>query len=270
MNSNQIIELLKDKHSKDVFVSECKDGPSSVGGVRMDAWAMKKSWAHSLSVGYEIKVGRGDFLHDTKWHSYLPCCNEFYFVCPGPEVIKVEEVGPEAGLLYVASTGSRLITKKRAPYRPLTVPEDFYRYILMCRVKIERPHLYFPDNDEEIKVAFWKDWLADRTEQRIIGHRVSKRLAQLYEEQVEKVKLKQDQLQNRLDQLEKVEQIVTSYGIRISTWDLDKEVKRKILNIPEDLQFNLKLLEQSIAKFKQELHKLDKEKEDEPEGPDSV
>ena len=263
MNSNQIIELLKQKHFKDVFVSECKDGPSGVGGMRMDAWAMKKSWAHPLTVGYEIKVDRGDFLHDIKWHGYLPCCNEFYFVCPGPEVIQVSEIGPEAGLIYVTSTGNRLITKKRAPYRNITVPEDFYRYILMCRVKIQRAHLYFPDNEEETALAFWKDWLANKTEQHIIGHRVSKRLAQLYEEKVEQQQRRSNELQNKLDKLETVQKLIEAFGIKINTWDLEHEVERKVLNIPKDLQYSLKNLEQSLTKFKQELLKVNPDEHEE-------
>ncbi len=252
VSSHQIVELLKEKHSKDVFIPECKDGPSGVGNVRMDAWAMKKSWAHPLATGYEIKTHRGDFLHDNKWHGYLPLCNEFYFVCPGPEVITVEETGPNAGLIYVASTGNRLITKKKAPHRQVVVPEDFYRYILMCRVKIERHSFY----EEQPNIKYWEEWLATKDHQLIIGHRVSKHLAKLYEEKVEQQQRRSDELQNKIDRLEKVQELVTAYGINISKWDLEQEVRRKLLNIPEDLHWAIKQMETTLQKFKSELSKI--------------
>ena len=83
ITANKIQSLLAVKHSKDIFVPECKDGPTHTADhLRMDAWVMKRSWVRPLSIGYEIKISRQDFLNDQKWHSYLNYCNEFYFVCP--------------------------------------------------------------------------------------------------------------------------------------------------------------------------------------------
>jgi hypothetical protein len=65
MNSYEIITLLKQKHYDDIFIPECKDGPTQLGShLRMDAWVMKKSWANSCFIGYEEKVSRSDFLQD--------------------------------------------------------------------------------------------------------------------------------------------------------------------------------------------------------------
>ena len=109
-----IAQLLAAKHADDVFVTECKDGPSTSGHIKLDAWAMRRSWAHPSFIGYEIKVSRSDFVGDTKWPQYLGVCNEFYFVCPAG-IIRSEELSPEAGLLQIVSTGTRLLTKKRLP-----------------------------------------------------------------------------------------------------------------------------------------------------------
>lgn len=79
--AKNILRLLEAKHSKDLLIPECKDGPTqSVSEhLRMDAWVMNRSWAHPCYTAYEIKVTRSDFLNDRKWRGYLPYCNEFFF-----------------------------------------------------------------------------------------------------------------------------------------------------------------------------------------------
>ncbi len=135
--AGEILELLRCRHSRDIFVCECKNGPSQCKShLRMDAWAMKPSWANPCATVYEIKVARSDFLRDDKWRAYLPYCNQFYFVCPA-KLIKPEELPGEAGLICVASTGTKLYTKKKAPYRAAEIPEELYRYLLFARAVIE-------------------------------------------------------------------------------------------------------------------------------------
>lgn len=134
MNSRDIIQLLKNRHREDVFVPECKNGSTHFGHhIRLDAWAMRKSWANAATFGYEIKVSRKDFLSDDKWTGYLDYCDMFYFVCPHG-MIQPEELSESAGLLWVFKQGSGLRLKKKAPHRSVVIPEDFYRYLLMCRV----------------------------------------------------------------------------------------------------------------------------------------
>ena len=87
LTSQDILRALEQKHWKDVFVSECKNGRSYGGHLRMDAWVMTPSWANQCSIVYEIKVSRSDFLNDKKYQHYFPYCNEFYFVCP-PKLIQ--------------------------------------------------------------------------------------------------------------------------------------------------------------------------------------
>lgn len=53
MDAGTIVALLRTKHAEDVFVDECKDGPTHYGHhLRMDAWAMKKKLGepHGLSL----------------------------------------------------------------------------------------------------------------------------------------------------------------------------------------------------------------------------
>jgi hypothetical protein len=169
MNATSIVKLLAEKHHDDVFVAECKMGSSwgfdvrskgrprqgsGSGARRLDAWAMRRSWARPLFVGYEIKVSRHDFLRDTKWRSYLPVCNKFFFVCP-PGLIDPDEIGEGAGLMEVFQDGAGLRTRKRAPHREVDdiALNDVFRYLLMSRVTIEPParRVDTPISDLEFK-----------------------------------------------------------------------------------------------------------------------
>ncbi|KKK53969.1 hypothetical protein LCGC14_3089430, partial [marine sediment metagenome] len=119
MTAGEVVRLLTKKHSADLFVSECKTGATYTGtGMRMDAWAMKRTYSPPTTIGYEIKVSRSDFIADDKWPEYLTGCHQFYFVTPS-DIIKPNEVPDQAGLLCVAKTGTRLFTKKKAPWRDI-------------------------------------------------------------------------------------------------------------------------------------------------------
>lgn len=132
-----LVRLLARRHTQDVFVHECKNGPSQgvAGMQRLDGWAMKKSWLNPLAIGYEVKVSRSDFTGDRKWPGYLEYCNEFYFVTP-LGLIEASEVPEPAGLIVCSRNCKRLFIKKKAPYRDLEVPASLLKYILFARVAV--------------------------------------------------------------------------------------------------------------------------------------
>lgn len=138
-----IMSLLRCRHSRDVFVPECKNGATQYvylgGHRRIDAWAMKRSWLNFEIIGYEIKTSRADFLRDDKWREYLPMCHRFYFVVPWG-LIDPREIESPAGLIYVAKTGGRLYAKKRAVRRAIEIPVDTLIYILFSRAIIAAPN----------------------------------------------------------------------------------------------------------------------------------
>ena len=128
-----MIELLKRRHSHDVVVPECKDGPTqSRKHYRFDLWVMRRSWSPLTMIGYELKTTRSDFLADEKWQRGLELCHQFFFVCPYG-LIKPEEVPYECGLIQVSKTWKRLRTVRRAPRREIEVPVDLLLYVLMAR-----------------------------------------------------------------------------------------------------------------------------------------
>lgn len=138
ISAEDILKLLAQKHRKDIFVPQCKTGPTwycNKGLLILDAWVMKKSWLNPLVIGYELKISRNDFLNDKKWRGYLSFCNEFYFVSL-KNIIFPPELPEEAGLMYKA--GSRLFTKKKSIYRNIEIPTTIFEYILMNRIKVIR------------------------------------------------------------------------------------------------------------------------------------
>lgn len=141
MKASDIIEKLRVKHAKDVFLMECKTGPSYSGPCpRLDAWAMNKSWAHHCCTGYEVKVSRSDFMNDEKTNEYLPFCHELYFVCPW-SLIDPSEVPEYAGLMWASPNSSMVVRKKKAPKR-LEVDSMIYVYVLIGFNTSESQDLY--------------------------------------------------------------------------------------------------------------------------------
>lgn len=247
MTAVEIVELLEVKHREDVFVSECKNGPSQSGShVRLDGWAMNKSWAHPQVTGYEVKVSRADFLGDKKWRAYLPMCNELYFVAP-KGIIRPDELPVEVGLME--SVGSkRLITRKRAHFRELQIPDDVFRYILMCRVKVCRSY-----GSESNKAGFWEDWLDQKREERKLGYQVSKSIR----EHVENVEEENRALKARMKEYDSVRQFIKSIGLDpdVGVWDWDVKRRYKALNeaIPEEFTGLVGRLKTSLEEMQTQL-----------------
>lgn len=171
MTAKEIMRLLREKHKEDLFVPECKNGPTQTRShFRMDAWVMRKSWSDPCVTAYEVKVTRADFLGDNKWKKYLDCCNVFAFVCP-KGIIKPEELPQDVGLFYVASTGNRIMVQRKPVFRDVEIPESVWRYILMCRTAIVSEESKTSTQQQE-----WADWLATKAEKGELGWRVSRKI----------------------------------------------------------------------------------------------
>ena len=208
MNAKEILNLLAVKHSNDIFVPECKDGSTWFSAhKRLDAWVMPRSWVNLKFIGYEIKVSRSDFLKDDKYQEYMKLCNEFYFVIDNG-VCDKNEVPAEAGLLQVSKTGSRLFIKKKAAFREIEFPKDLFLYILMSRATIRNNERVTTDNKE-----YWQTWLNSKSEKKTIGRAVSKRLRQLYEENIEKVRSENDEFMQKIKNYDAFKELLAKIGI---------------------------------------------------------
>lgn len=241
MESNTIRKIIAKKHEKDVVVFECKNGPSWVSGhlLKLDAWVMRSSWANPACIGYEIKVNRSDFLQDEKWPNYLKYCNEFYFVCPSG-LIYPEELPHDVGLYYVSKNGAKMFCKKKAPYRKVEIPENLYRYILMCRSKIVSDQTCPKTNNKE----YWENWLKNKEINRDFGYHVSGSIRETVNKRIEEVEKENKQLKLLVEQTEQTIQILKREGFEIGThWFSEYKVRNKLkekldkLNgeVPEEL-----------------------------------
>jgi hypothetical protein len=247
----RLIDLLAAKHAKDVFVPECKDGPTHYGNhVRLDAWALASSWAHPCVYGYEIKVSRGDFLQDNKWPAYLPLCNQLYFVCP-TGLIQPTEVSPDVGLMWASKTGTKLYTKKKAPYRDVAIPEDVYRYVLMCRAKITREPLHL-----ETARDFWERWLEDRDADKEFGSHVGGRIREHYLKRVLDVEAENQRLLKLMHGYDDVRRMLTRLGMNTeSVWSftVERKIEEARTAVPTKLLTDLERAERALADARKSL-----------------
>ena len=252
VTASALIALLATRHRDDVFVPECKDGPSQFHShLRLDAWAMKRSWANPLTIGYEVKVSRSDFMGDDKWYGYLPYCNEFYFVCP-PGLIAVEELPESVGLIWSSSTGSRLYTKRKAPRREVDIPEPLYRYILMCRATVEgRERCRFETRQ------YWEEWLATRADNREFGLGLRGKLRRLVDEKITKVAAENDALKRRNAEFDDIRRTLGRLGIDfgdgLSQWRVEQRLRELQQAIPPGLMRALKDAQEAMETFCEKL-----------------
>ena len=208
IKAKDIEKLLHNKHGEDIFIPQCKTGPSyGANDGTLDAWVMPKSWANMNCVGYEIKVNRGDFLRDDKWKRYLPYCNSFYFVCP-TNLIQADELPPEVGLMWTSQTGKRLYTKKKAPFRTLEIPSEIFCYILMWRIKGLKG-----EESQEDKKDTLRDFVRHKKWNNAWGHAFGKRLSTVIENEISKVKNENESLLRRIESAEKVEKMLEECGM---------------------------------------------------------
>lgn len=254
MIARDLVRLLKVKHSGDVFVEECKDGPThTTEHRRIDAWAMAKSWAHPRVSGYEVKISRGDFLQDTKWPDYLPMCNELYFVCP-TGLIQPPELPTGVGLLWASKTGTKLYTKKKATYRDVTIPEEVFRYILMSRT-----HITGEDPAWGSKREYWERWLEDQKFDWDFGRHVGKTLAARVRTEIEVVRSENERLRRQMETYDAIQGMLKALGLEadnVSTWRARDTIEAARAALPQELLSDLAKVAKSASDAYDALHKL--------------
>lgn len=243
MTSSDILNLIKKKHANDVTVPECKDGPSqATEHLRMDAWVMEKSWSKPNVICYEIKISRADFLRDRKMVDYLPLCNELYIAAPA-KLIDKDEVPKDCGLIEVY--GSLMRIKKKAPYRKVVIPENVYRYILMCRAKIDRERGY--SNHDR---AYWEQWLIHKKEDRELGYNVSRTIRQMLQEQVEEVKRENHILKRQIQEYEEIKKFCERLGFKeedfVSAHLVEGRIKEYNRTVPRSMIWDLERVRDAI------------------------
>lgn len=182
INSQAILNLLKARHSGDVFIPECKDG-ATLGRrdlLKLDAWVLCRSYSPLRTIGYEIKVSRSDFERDTKWEKYLQLCHEFYFVCPGG-LIRNHDLPGRVGLVWASKDS--LYTKRRAE-RIEPEPEKLTNlmiYALMARSQIVAS-MYERDKEPELSILEQKrKWVEEANARKELAFFIRGHVREVYD-----------------------------------------------------------------------------------------
>jgi hypothetical protein len=228
MTADALIRLLRTRHAQDLFVDGCKNGPTQTAGAKvliMDAWALLSTWSPATCVGYEVKVSRGDWLRDTKWHNYLPLCHLFSLVAP-KGLVKPDELPAEVGLIEAIGqgTGTRLVTKRRPVRREIEWPINVLIYVLMSRVTTTTERGLYREPTRAERVESWRRWLAESHEIDTTGRCVSVKLARLYREAVDARRRAEKEVENR----DEIRRALVSLGIdprNATRWRLERDMR---------------------------------------------
>ncbi len=241
MNAQNIKKVLLQRHVDDFIAFEVRTGASWSGSGYsiLDAFAMRRSWRKPLSIGYEIKVKRGDFLKDDKWMSYLPFCNQFYFVCP-TGLIEKKEVGDQCGLIHIKKS-TRVVVK--APYRQ-TKPEDelqIYKHIIMSKMKSDR----YPFHSN--KAEFYRDWLNNKIAMKDLGWQMKTKMMR----EIVELERKVDNAKYHEDRFAYLQKIMDEFDV--DKWNLKEALKSKTgistaeIRLLTDIQSNVNNLVRRLA-----------------------
>jgi hypothetical protein len=263
MIANDVLKLLEARHSKDAFFSEVAIDSNRR---RMDAWAMIPSYSKSLTIAYEIKVTRRDFVQDTKMHEYTIYANEAYMVCPS-DVAKPDELPDGWGLLIVS--GSRLMTKKKAQYRETNIPEAFYQALIASKVR----HYGGSVIDREIArrvagISEYQGYIEGKKTLADIGYQMGRKLSEdLYNFEREKSRFesRKENLESRELAWKKVcEQVKSELKVDISRmydtdWDR-RDIFAKLKEVLASPEYNMfDAIEQMYQKMQELKIKLAQE-----------
>jgi hypothetical protein len=261
VRSDLILKQLAKRHSvgnnPDVFLTEVKNGESYVAAGRMlkvDAVAIRRSWAHPCVIGYEVKVERADFLRDTKWPRYLDLCNEFSFACP-TGLISPDELSPGVGLIYYSPEKGSLRTQRKAAFRQVDIPLDMLWYIIMYRVNSDSKHPFFSSERE-----YLEEWVRDRDDRKELGWSVSGKLFARLIDQKDKITDLERQIkrfessdETEKEQLVQLRQLATKAGA--SQWQAEHypaqffEQAMKV-SVSTEMAKLVNSLEQNVSRLK--------------------
>lgn len=251
--AGKIKSLLIDKHKEDIIVTECKMG--SAGSRILDAWVMKKTWSPKTTIGYEIKVYRGDFLQDDKWTDYLDTCHQFYFVCPWG-LIQKEEIPQDVGLMWCSKNGSRLYTKRKSVHRKEDVDNDLLFYILMNRVKITKSNFGYSQYRQNER-KYWELWLKHKNIDGEFGRMVSKSIRQTVQDKINEVERENQKLNRENQDLQDIKnQLKELKEAGIEAWTLKNVLKNGIGSLISE---KLKYLRNDMNNLKKKIETVDRD-----------
>lgn len=212
LSADDLRALLAKKHSDDVFVPECKDGPTQTRAHRrLDAWVLLKTWSPITTIGYEIKVDRADWRRDEKLHDYMPLCHLLYIVAPNG-VVPVEELPAGCGLIVPVGNSGRLQVKRKAARREIALPSELMVYVLMCRTEITRERFNYNEDRKHWRAKELREWVDGKKDRHTLSYAVNAKIRDAFEEQERRLSTERQ----RNDELASVRTRIAELGFDIT------------------------------------------------------
>jgi len=253
IDSDDIKRLLSEKHHTDIFVPECKDGPTHTAAnlYKLDAWAMARSWIHPCTTGYEIKVSRSDWLQDRKFIEYAKLVHEMYIVSP-KGIVMPEELPDGIGLMWVASTGTRLFTKRRAVYRDIELPASLLVYVLMCRATID-----VKDKPTRRTRDDWERALADDKDDALFGALLGGRIKERFAKRVIEVGQENKRLQSDIERLQPIADELKKRNVHCFSWARAEDIVDQLLSpVAAEVKGQIKATQESLTRMQRVIEQL--------------
>lgn len=257
VTASVLLNALAARHAKDVFVPECKNGPTQTGNHRrLDAWVMLKTWSPVTLIGYEIKVSRADWRRDEKIADYMGLCNLLNLVAP-KGVIPVEELPDGVGLLELAGsgTGARLITKRRASRREIPVPASLLFYVLMCRTTIDAKG-EDPEQRQKWRTDSMRDWAYGKEDRMKLHYAISQKIRDRFRECEEA----REAAERRAADLARIDARIRELGFDpeqpIRTWEIEAKLRAFDAAIPEHALRTMERAERDLASVRAALEQM--------------
>lgn len=114
-------------------------GAKNIYSARPDVFSMSPTYNEQKMnpIVYEVKVSRSDFLSDInkpeKRTSYQQICEQMYYVSPS-NIIKIDEVPMECGLIHETKNGEFTIIKK-IKKRKVVIPAKHFMNLILKKGK---------------------------------------------------------------------------------------------------------------------------------------
>ncbi len=144
----------------------------------------------------------------------------------------------------MASTGSRLVTKRKAARRDIEPPIDVFQYILQSRAAIDR------ERGHGLGAAYWREWLAQKKENRRLGYEVSRAIR----DHVDAVEQENAKLKKEIEAYDKVKAWFEREGLRLDTWhptmDLERRREEAQRLFPKQLGWTLERTIRELAQLR--------------------
>lgn len=232
-SADRIMNALASKHADAVFVPECKNGPTQQGSHRrLDAWVLLKTWSPVTTIGYEVKVSRSDWRRDEKLQEYAGLCHLLYVVAP-KGIVPLDEVPATWGLIEVCGPTDRLVTRRRAERREISLPESLMVYVLMCRAVIKSETPYEPFDRRKMIEQELREWAQQKDERRAMSYAISTKIREQFDAQERAI----EENKRKTAALEDIRQRIVELGFDptqpVNSWLVNERLNQIAGSIPD-------------------------------------